>query len=68
MFKFLQKAHKIISMKNNSFKINKTEFVSKTFRLPVELIKELQTIAQNQGISLNKLVQKCCEYAIKNMD
>lgn len=68
MFKFLQKTHKIISMKNNSFKINKTEFVSKTFRLPVELIKELQTIAQNQGISLNKLVQQCCEYAIKNMD
>lgn len=42
--------------------------INKTFRLPKELVQELQTVAQNQGVSLNKLVQQCCEYALKNLD
>lgn len=45
------------------FKIEKQkeETVNKTFRFPLKLIEELQTIAQNNGVSLNYLVQKCCE-------
>lgn len=50
------------------FKGQKPETVNKTFRLPKELVQELQTVAQNQGVSLNKLVQQCCEYALKNLD
>lgn len=50
------------------FKIEKPEMINKTFRLPLKLVQEMQTIAQNQGISLNKLVLQCCEYAIKNLD
>lgn len=50
------------------FKIEKTEMVNKTFRLPAKLIATLQQIAQNQGISLNSLVKQCCEYALKNLD
>ena len=50
------------------FKIQKTEMINKTFRLPVELVEELQKIAQNKGISLNNLVRQCCEYAIKHLD
>lgn len=50
------------------FKAQKPETVNKTFRLPKELVQELQTVAQNQGVSLNKLVQQCCEYALKNLD
>lgn len=50
------------------FKDQKPETVNKTFRLPKELVQELQTVAQNQGVSLNKLVQQCCEYALKNLD
>lgn len=50
------------------FKIKKTEMINKTFRLPLKLVQELQMIAQNQGVSLNNLVQQCCEYAIKNLD
>ena len=50
------------------FKIEKPEMISKTFRLPLKLVQELQMIAQNQGVSLNNLVQQCCEYAIKNLD
>lgn len=52
----------------NMFKVQKPETVNKTFRLPKELVQELQTVAQNQGVSLNKLVQQCCEYALKNLD
>lgn len=50
------------------FKIEKPEMVNKTFRLPAKLIQELQIIAQEQGVSLNNLVQQCCEYALKNLD
>lgn len=50
------------------FKVQKPETVNQTFRLPKELVQELQTVAQNQGVSLNKLVQQCCEYALKNLD
>ena len=50
------------------FKIQKIETINKTFRLPKKLVEEMQTIAQNKGISLNQLVQQCCEYALKNLD
>lgn len=50
------------------FKIKKTEMINKTFRLPLLLIQELQTIAQNKEISLNKLIEQCCMYAIENLD
>ena len=49
------------------FKIEKTEMVNKTFRLPANLVSELQKIAQKENISLNNLVKQCCEYAIKNL-
>lgn len=48
------------------FKVEKPEMINKTFRFPVELVQHLQQIAQDKGISLNKLVIQCCEYALKN--
>lgn len=50
------------------FKIEKPEMINKTFRLPLELVQCLQKVAQNKGISLNKLVIQCCEYALKNLE
>ena len=50
------------------FKIKKTEMVNKTFRLPLELVQELQTVAQNKNVSLNNLIIQRCEYALKNLD
>lgn len=50
------------------FKIEKPEMINKTFRLPVELVETLATIAQNQGVSVNNLVKQCCEYALKHLD
>lgn len=50
------------------FKIEKIEMINKTFRLPLQLVEELQVVAQNKGISLNKLLEKCCEYALDNLE
>ena len=37
------------------FRIEKKEIVNKTFRLPKELVQELQFVAQNKEVSLNDL-------------
>ena len=50
------------------FKVEKPEMVNKTFRLPAELVERLQSVAQNQGVSLNNLVRQCCEYALNNLE
>ncbi len=50
------------------FKVQKPEMTNKTFRLPLKLVQELQTVAQNKDVSLNNLVQQCCEYALKHLD
>lgn len=50
------------------FKVEKTEMINKTFRMPMQLVQELQTLAQNKEVSLNNLVIQCCEYALKNLE
>lgn len=49
------------------FTIKKIEMVNKTFRLPVDLVENMQTVAQQQGISLNNLVIQSCTYALENL-
>ena len=49
------------------FDVKKPEMANKTFRLPVELIKRLETVAQQNGVSMNNLVLQCCEYALDNL-
>ncbi len=46
---------------------NGPEMTNKTFRLPVELVKTLGEVAQAQHISMNNLVQQCCQYALNNL-
>ncbi len=50
------------------FKIEKEEFINKTFRLPKALVLEMQSIADDKNISLNKLIVLCCEYALQDME
>ncbi len=50
------------------FKVKKTEYVNKTFRLSTDLVKRLEVVAQNKNVSLNNLVVQCCEYALENID
>ena len=49
------------------FNIKKTEYTNKTFRIPTELVKRMEIIAQEKGVSLNNLVVQCCEYALDNI-
>ena len=49
-------------------KVKKTEYVNKSFRLPTDLVKRLEVVAQNKNVSLNNLVVQCCEYALENID
>jgi len=49
------------------FRIEKTETLNKTFRMPAELVSRLQEVAQEQDISMNNLVVQCCEYALNNL-
>ena len=44
------------------------EYVSKTFRLPAEIIAKLEHVAVLNNTSLNKVVIQCLEYAIDELD
>ncbi len=50
------------------FRVEKTEYVNKTFRLPQELVQQLEQLAQTEGVSLNQLVLQCCNYALDHLD
>ena len=50
------------------FKVEKIEMINRTFRLPLKLVQKLHIVAQNKGVSLNNLVQQCCEYALNHLD
>ncbi|MBQ7336855.1 MAG: toxin-antitoxin system HicB family antitoxin [Clostridia bacterium] len=46
------------------FEIKKPEYINKTFRLPSDLVKKMEVLAQEKQVSLNNLVVQCCEYAL----
>jgi hypothetical protein len=41
--------------------------MSKSFRLPIELLEELGKIAQNNILSLNKLVTQCLFFELESI-
>ncbi len=44
------------------------ESVTKSFRLPVELVEELDKLAYENNLSLNQLVIQCLRYSLDNLD
>ncbi len=44
------------------------ESMSKSFRLPVELVEQLDKIACKYNLSLNGFVIQCLQYAIDNIE
>lgn len=50
------------------FKIEKEEYVNKTFRIEKKLIEQMELICDKKNISLNKLVVKCINYALDNLE
>ena len=55
---------------NFMFKVEKdyNEYQNKTFRIPSEIIKELEVVAARNNISVNKLVIQCLQYSLNNLD
>lgn len=51
-----------------SFKIEREEYINKTFRLPKKLVEKMEKVCDTKNISLNKLVVMCIEYALTNLD
>ena len=50
------------------FRVEKTEYVNKTFRMPLALVQDLERIAQKEQVSMNQLVIQCCNYALAHME
>ena len=51
-----------------AFKIEKKEYVNKTFRISKDLADRLAITAQENGISTNELVVQACEHALKSLE
>lgn len=50
------------------FRVDRTEYVNKTFRLPTDLVERLEKVAQTERVSMNQLVIQCCRYALDHME
>ncbi|HIV87279.1 MAG TPA: hypothetical protein H9896_04135 [Candidatus Pygmaiobacter gallistercoris] len=50
------------------FQVKKIEHANKTFRMPCDLIDQLEKLAQEKDVSLNQLVIQCCQYALDHLD
>ncbi len=52
------------------FKIKQdyTDYEYKSLRLPKILIDKTQNLANKNGLSFNKVVIQCIEYALENLD
>ena len=50
------------------FKIEKEEYINKTFRLDKKLADRMQEVCQDKNISMNKLVALCIEYALDRLE
>ena len=68
MYITTEKFSKISTEVIRLFKVEKQEYINKTFRMPVELVKEMEILAQSKEISLNQLVIQCCKYALNNLE
>jgi hypothetical protein len=51
-----------------AFKVEREEYINKTFRIEKKLLDELNKICDKKNISLNKLVVKCIKYALNNLE
>ena len=49
-------------------KIEKEEYVNKTFRINKKLVSEMDKICTDKDISLNKLVDICIRFSLENLE
>ena len=51
-----------------AFRIEKEEYVNRTFRMQKKLVDRMELLCDQNGISLNKLTVQCIEYALDNLE
>lgn len=51
-----------------AFRIEKEEYVNRTFRLEKRLVDRMELLCNQNGISLNKLTVQCIEYALNDLE
>ena len=51
-----------------ALKIEKEEYINKTFRLETKLVEKMIQVCQEKSISMNRLVNKCLRYALDNLE
>ena len=51
-----------------AFKIEREDYINKTIRFNTKLVEKMDKICDEKNISLNKLVVKCIEYALDDME
>jgi predicted HicB family RNase H-like nuclease len=49
-------------------RIERDEFVNKTFRLNVKLVKEVEVVCSQQNISMNRFVDIALRYALEHLE
>ena len=49
-------------------KIEREEFVNKTFRLNVNLVREVALVCSQQNISMNRFVDIALRYALEHLE
>jgi len=54
------------------FKINtetdKIQSINRTIRLKAEYFEKLSLLSEETGVSFNKIINQCIEYAMQNME
>ena len=69
MYLTLREGGEFYFMNNvKSLKIEKEEYINKTFRLNKKLVKEMEEICKDKGISLNKFIDISIRFALENLD
>ena len=49
-------------------RIEREEFVNKTFRLNVKLVREVEVVCSQQNISMNRFVDIALRYALEHLE
>ena len=49
-------------------RIERDEFVNKTFRLNVKLMREVEIVCSQQNISMNRFVDIALKYALEHLE
>lgn len=47
---------------------NSIEYENKSLRLPIDMIREVQKLADENNMSFNKVIIQCVRYALQNMN